>query len=310
MLENKRHNFRMDVELPLFIQCFEGLESSQQDLSIDSISATQRARVTRYSQHLDTLFSDEKHLENGASQLFLPLSQRLDFLAWLMDLLLQGKNPMQQADFYPRLDSDRLHSLPQGNGNSKVFPLIHAFFFRVDEIIASLLEAIELSVNGHVFLYFRPVSAPFDANRYVHNIDSLAEKGSWLAQVLQHLVFKLNVYEVAYLKLKEQYKDASYPERWPMQLVNLSGGGIAIEAETVFVPSSDCLVLMQIHQRIIRSQVKVIEVLNIGLEQPSQGHVSRYRISFSFEDLDSSDQAEVVQFVSEQELVSVHPELK
>lgn len=309
MSPNKRQFFRMNVELPLYIQPLD----SSRVLSADSkhlfLSRQQQNAFKQYQAELFNLFQDEQHLNNGAVELFSEINQRLDFLVWLLDLLMQGQNPRQQADFYLRLDQDRLVTLPEGNGQSSVFPLIHALFYHVDELISSLIETIEHSIEGKVFLYTRADYEPFSGSRYLHNLDALADKGNWLAQVLQNLIFKLNIYEQAYLKLKAYFKDLSYPERWPMKAVNLSTGGIGLEVEKPYQLEDKLCVLLLIDNQVLYAQAKVVAVQPIGSDQ-HRHPTPRHRVSMAFLSISTDSQAIITQFVSAQELALAHPELK
>ncbi|MBN2866942.1 MAG: hypothetical protein JXK16_13120 [Thiotrichales bacterium] len=307
MPENKRKFFRMNVELPVFIWA---VPESVSEMSVPSKS---NAAFQRHQSQLNHLFLDEKHLRNGAINLFKGVNQRVDFLVWLLDYLIQGKDPRQSKDFYPKLDQDRLISMPEGNGKSSVFPLIHALYYRVDELILSLLAAVEQSYDGQVFLFTRPLYAPFSGERYLHNLAALADKGNWLAQVLQNLIFKLNIYEQAYTDLKARFGDLSYPEHWPIRGLNLSTGGLAIEGEDEFAADGSFYVLMQLPQAIVAAQARIVGRLPIGTSvssQQSEKPKSRYRVSFEFENVAPGQQALITQFVIEQELVSAHPELK
>lgn len=307
MKENKRQFFRMNVDLPLFMQADSALNTHA--LKIPSQDLVFKQHQTQLNQ----LFLDETHIKNGAIKLFEGVNQRLNFLVWLLDEILQGKDPRQANDFYQKLDQDRLISMPLGNGKSAVFPLIHALYNRVDELISSLLEALDQSYNGHVFLFTRPLYAPFSGERYLHNLTTLADKGNWIAQVLQNLIFKLNAYEQALTDFKAYFGDLSYPERWPIRSVNLSSGGLAVESEEAFELNQRFHVLLQLTEQIVGVQARVVGWLPIGSDhlndRPGKMQ-SRHRVSLAFEAVSPSDQALITQFVTEQELASAHPELK
>ena len=307
MKENKRQFFRMNVDLPLFIQ-------AESELDVLTLKTPSQDPVFQQHQtQLKQLFLDETHIKNGGVNLFEGVNQRCDFIVWLLDEILQGKDPRKAGCFYQKSDQDRLIRMPGGNGKSAVFALIHAFYNRVDELISSLLEAIEQSLNGHVFFFPRSLYAPFSSEHYVHNLLSLADQGNWIAQVLQHLISKLNICEQALADLKDTFGNLNYPERWPVRSVNLSGGGLAIEDEGVFELNQRFHVLLQLKDQILGAQASVVNLLPIGSnnlgENPGNTHQSRHRVSFAFEDVSPSDQALITQFVTEQELDSAHPEV-
>jgi len=294
----------MNVELPLCIYAVS--EAGSQSIKIPS----KESRV--YQQHqakLAKLFLDEAHFKNGAIHLFKGVDQRLEFLAWLLDAFIQNQDPRQATDFYTRLDEDRLISLPEGNGKSSVFPLIHGLFNRVNELILSLLDALERSIDGKLFLFTHPIYEPFSGERYLHNLSALADKGNWLAQVLQTLIFKLNIYEQAYTALKAQNGDLAYPEHWPVRRVNLSSGGLAIESDTPFMKHESVYVLLQLGQNTVGAKASVVSVLPIGSpERPETAF--RHRVAFEFDNIDSNSQSLITQFVRDQELASVHSALR
>jgi len=306
---DKRQSFRMNVELPFYIQPFNSSLMLSTGSTGKFLSNQQKKRFKQHDAELKELFLDETHLKNGAVDLFSDLNQRLDFLVWLLDLLMQGQNPRQQKTYYQRLDQDRLISLPVGNGQSSVFPLIHALYHQVDELISGLVETIENSVEGKVFLYTRASYDTFSGERYLHNLKVLAEKGNWLAKVLQNLIYKLNVYEQAYSNLKEHFQDLSYPERWSMTGVNLSSGGLGIETEHHYELDDQVCVLLQVGEQIMYAQAKVVAIQPVGSDD-GRVPTPRHRVSFAFVSINPSSQALITQFVAAQELASAHPELK
>jgi len=303
----KRHFFRMNVELPFYIHSLQPNQNPLQNIAVPS-KTNQSFR--QYKSNLTTLFQDETHKKNGAVELFSSVNQRIDFFVWLLDCMLQQQDPRQQADYFQRLEKDRLISVPEGNGKSSVFPLIHALFYRVDEMIAGLLSAIDSSVNRHVFLLTRPVYAPFSGARYLHNIEALSTKGNWLANVLEQLILKLNVYEQAYSDFKNYFKDLSYPERWPIKAVNLSTGGLAFETEQACLIGELYCILLQLNEHLVISQATVVATVPIGSDDNSLRPTPMHRVSFEFQAMSATDQSYITQFVTEQELAFAHPELK
>jgi len=307
MSQNKRQFFRMNVELPLYIQPFD--TNSNKPSSIPLPSKKNQVYQQAHSQLL-TSFKDESHIKNGAVELFSNINRRLEFLVWLLDLLIEGKDPKDQKEYFQRLDQDRLILLPEGNGKSSVFPLIHSLFYQVDELISGLIDTVEHSVEGHVFLFTRPVREPFSGTRYLHNIDTLASNGVWLAKVIQNLIIKLNLYEQAYCELKESFKDLSYPERWPVTAVNLSTGGLAFETEKSYTLNDEFCILLQMEEQIIYAKAKVVAIHPIGSDDKRARATARHRVSFSFLVINPSSTARITQFVTAQELAFAHPELK
>lgn len=307
MQENKRRFFRMNVKLPFYIQSLDADLLKSARIAIPS--QTDAAFKLHQSQ-LKRLFTDVAHINNGAVDLFSSINDRLDFFIWLLDLMIQQKDPRQQADYYSRLDRDRLISLPQGNGKSSVFPLIHALFYRVDEMIEGLIRAVEHSVNQHVFLLTRPVYASFDGARYLHNLEPLAQKGNWLAQVLQQLIFKLNIYEQAYSDLKDRFHDLSYPERWLNHAVNLSSGGLAFETEQTFKLKDQYCILLQLDEHIIYTEASVVAINPLGNDDNAVNPTPQHRVAFEFQQMSADNQSQITQFVTARELASAHSELK
>lgn len=307
MQDNKRQFFRMNVSLPLYVQPLASQNRSAEASHIEPFSKD--ALFQRCNSQLAELFADKAHLNNGATNLFRGINQRLDFLVWLLDHLIESNDPRQSPDFYQRVDQDRTITLPQGDGQSSVFPLLHALFYRVDELVLNLLDAIEKSADGRVFLFTRPIYAMFSGERYLHNLQTLADKGNWLAQVLQALIFKLNASEQAYAHLKDRFQDLCYPERWPVTAVNLSSGGLSIETEQPYQVDQVVCILLQVDEVIISAQAKVVVVLPISNTATSDCPRCK-RVAFEFIEMTADDQARITQFVTAQELASMHAEPK
>lgn len=311
MLENKRQFFRMNVRLPFYIQPFTSKDLIKELAAVRPFS--KEASFQKNNLQLFELFTDEAHLKNGATKLFVGINHRLDFLVWLLSQLTESNDPRKSADFYQRVEQDRAIKLPQGDGQSSVFPLMHALFYRIDELVLNLIDAVESSADGRVFIYTRPIYKPFSGKRYLYNLQALADKGNWLAQVLQGLIFKLNACEQVYASLKDRFKDLCYPERWPVTSVNLSSGGLAIETEVPYEVGQKYCALLQVEETMISAQTKVVAVLPLGPvlpNQPPRTCPACKRVAFEFIDMSADSQALITQFVTTQELASINSELK
>ncbi|MDG6774714.1 hypothetical protein QCB45_10260 [Thiomicrorhabdus sp. ZW0627] len=311
MQENKREFFRINVELPVYIHPLEEGYGTENISPAFILPATQKQRVEEANTEIQRLFKDEHHIENGAVELFSEIDQRIDFLAFMLDELMEGRDPRHHEDFYERLDGDHRICPPESCHSTKVFPLIEAVYQRIDDIVRELLEMVNRSVEGEVVFYSASTRGLFSGEEYLHNLSILAEQENWLALVLVDLIAKLNVYESAYTNLKAVSHVVPHPNDWLVHPVNLSAGGIALESTQQFSLRDRVCVLMKIEEHVLYAYADVVNIMPASLLDVSNAeipHVQIQRVSFKFEHLSADDAALITRFVTAQELACAHPD--
>lgn len=299
----------MDVSLPLYVLSLPQVSDRPQVFKQRILPEAQIQEFEQASAALKVLFSDERHIANGAVPLFSGLNQRIDFMAWLLIQLIEKTCPKAHPEFFNRLQQDHAIPAPQGGRASKVFPLIEAMHQRIDQLIATLLSLIERRLEGETVFYDEADFPLFCGEDYVHNLPVLASQGNWLSQVLTHLNSKLNVYELAYHNLKKVSPIIPAPQNWPVQSVDLSRGGMAFDSSSPFKMDQKLCILMEIEGRVLLVYAQVVHVTSSASQgpqsAPSQDEIQR--IAIQFEGLSEEDAACITRFVTSQELALAHP---
>lgn len=296
MSSEKRSFFRFDVNIPYYL---EPLNENGGCLHVERdslISPEAYQTILQQSHELKTLFQDSKHIENGGVQLFAALNKKLELMVWLLESVLSGEDVRHQADYQQHINQNQKFTMPDSNNSSKVFPLLNAFYLRVDAYIAELVHVIENSVQGKVFMFDQKPPKPFKVENYIKGLDSLAKKGNWLAKVILALVAKLNYYEDLFSKLKQAYKELSDTESWPTENVNLGAGGFAVYLSERFALAQKTCVIFQMDQEFVFAQGSCVYQAKNGNAQ------DKMRTAFQFDDISSEDSAHIVRFLMAKEL--------
>ncbi|MDX1346828.1 MAG: PilZ domain-containing protein [Thiomicrorhabdus chilensis] len=312
MKQEKRRFFRVDVSLPLYVLSLPQSGVGSENLKQSILPEQHMQQFEQAAAALRVLFTDERHIANGAVALFDEFNQRIDFMAWLLTQLIEKKSPKAHPEFLTRLYQDREIVAPQSGRASRVFPLIEALHQRIDQLVESLLSLIDRDLEGETVFYAESDFPLFSGEDYLHNLSVLASQGNWLSQVLTHLISKLNVYELAYHNLKKVSPVIPMPQNWPVQSVDLSRGGMAFDSSSHFKLHQKVCILMEIEGRVLLVYAQVVYVnsptsdplQNLSVQDESQ------RVAFQFEGLSEEDAASITRFVTAQELALAHPSQK
>jgi len=296
----KRQFFRFDVSLPYFIEPLDNKGCCFQVTRNQLLTTQELKLITLETQQLNNLFEDSKHIQNGSVKIFKGLNHKLDFMVWLLDLILEGVEHSKLSQLDDKKEQNHRIVLPEVKESSKVFPLLKAFFIRVDEYIAELIDVIEHSVRGNVFMYHKPLLKPLNLENYIKGLPELAKKGNWLARVITLLVSKLNHYEKLIIKLKQAYEKLSDYEKWPIEKVNLGEGGFAIFTSKTFASADKICVLFRMDDEFVFAKARCVYQSNKSkVKEPM-------RTDFEFEEIHSEDSAHIVRFLMAQELAFRH----
>ena len=292
----KRTFFRFDVNLPYYLEPLttEGLcfHIAREEL----ISPVEYQSLLNETHKLNSLFQDERHIQNGGVQIFTELNQKLELMVWLLDSIIDGIDVHQSGEYRQRLELNQKTSMPEAKGSSKVLPLLQAFYLRLEDYISELVDVIEHSLHGKVFMYHKISPKPFRTEQYISGLSALASKGNWLAQVITLMVAKLNHYESLYVKLKRAYQTLSDSEKWPIERVNLGAGGFAIYTSTGYALSQQVCALFNMDDTFVFAKASCV------YQSDKLNAQAKKRTAFQFDEMSSEDSAHIVRYLMAKEL--------
>lgn len=315
-MQNKRRHFRVNAEIPIYVYRLQAHAPAASQHGM-ALSAADREQIEHVKLTLARLFSEPKHVASGAAALFMQFDQQLDFVFWMLERFFHQQNPLEHAEFRER----RAHALAplqyEALRQSKVYPLMQAFNRHVERLIHFLLLMAECSHSDRVLYIGDKLVRPFSAESYLHNLDTLAQQGNWLSQVLVALVAKLNLSESACRQLKRYGDGVPQPAEWALQQANLSVGGIAMHTPDDYEVSEQVVLFLQIESQPLVVDARVVNVLRLeedgtapasSLQAVTSDKTSHYRVAFEFEHLDADQLALITRFVTAQELALAHPQ--
>ncbi|WP_019555892.1 PilZ domain-containing protein [Thiomicrorhabdus arctica] len=300
MHKEQREFFRFDVSLPVY---FEPMGSSGACLQVDKtqlIEPREAERLDAANSQLESLFEDEVHLQNGGVQLFDEFNQKLAFMAWLVESIVEGKNPTAHPEFQQKKHEQAQYKRPEGKGSSKMIPLLQAFYLSIDNAILECVEVVDKSISGQVFMFHMPIGSLFSSQDYIANLEVIAKQGNWLASVIEKLIFKFNYYETLLNKLKRAYQNLSEYEKWPVERINLAAGGFSLMMKEDYQVGETLCALFLMDEQFVFSQAECVFVENnrTGNTPVRDGK----RTAFKFTCIAAEDEAHIVRYLMSKEL--------
>jgi len=169
-MANVRRFFRYDVEVPLY---FETVDDKGYVLKVNRkklISEQEEAHLEHLNLTIKELLAEAFSAESDALHIFYMLNHRINYMAWLLDDLIDQVDPRLRSDYKFRLREDHKHKLPDVRNESKVGPLIEGFFLQLTDHIHELIESVENSIDGKIFLFPRKIKPNFNERDYVKNL--------------------------------------------------------------------------------------------------------------------------------------------
>lgn len=300
---NVRRYFRYDVEIPLFFETAEEQANYQQQTFEHLMTTKEAAYLQKLNRDIQLLFGEAFSGASETLQIFQMLNHRIDFMAWLLNALIRSEDPRQQPEYQFRVRSDKNTRLPDTRKKTKIMPLIEGIYVQLDDHLHELIEVVQNSIDGKIFLYPRKIRPLFRASDYVKNLQNLANDGFAPAKVLNLLIEKLNAYEQLLIELKRAYSAKTNNESWQVQKVNLSAGGFSFNTANKFAFFAKMNVYMRLADDILVCRGRV--VLNKLL--PS---LSVYKVGVEFESLSKQHARLITLYVQHQELqdaMAAHP---
>lgn len=296
MSAEKRTFFRFDVSLSYYLEPMNEKSRCLQVERAELLSNQEFRDIADETEQLMHLFQDKQHIENGAVKLFNDLNQKLDFMIWLLETMLQGADVKNLEEFHSRRELDLKITSPDFKGSSKILPLLKGYFLRVDDYIAELIDVIEHSIHGKVFLYSKPVLKPFRTENYIKGLTALAQKGNWLARVITLLVSKLNHYEKLLVNLKKAYRKLSDYDAWPIENVNLGAGGFAVYTSRIYANTEKVCALFKMDDGFVFGEASCV------YQSDKRNASEQMRTAFQFDEISAEDSAHIVRFLMAKEL--------
>jgi len=296
MTIEKREFFRFDVTLPFYLEARKGDAACFQVTSSQVVSQSQKQRIDALNQSIDSLLHDAKHVDNGSVEMFASLNNKIEFFAWLLQSLINNNNVLLLDKYQQYLHEQLRFIIPSSNKSSKVLPLLQALSNRIDLYIDELSQVMKHCVSGHVFICNASEVKPFNVRHYIGGLESLAQKGNWLAKIIIDLTQKLNTYEGVLDSLKKQHNKLSDTDSWPHEKVNLGEGGLAVFSQQNFTLNQEICVLLKLDETLIFAKAKCVYQTKLSDEL-------RYnRTAFEFQEISSEDSAHIVRYLMAQEL--------
>lgn len=295
-MANVRRFFRYDVEIPLYFETVDlhghHVHAGRRDL----FHLEEETRLEELNAQIGTLLEEVFTADTDAMHIFYMLNHRIQYMAWLLDDLVEGLDPRLRNDYKFRMREDKKHKPPMTRRDSKVGPLIQGFYLQIEDHIAELIETVQNSIEGKIFLFPRKVKPMFESDDYVTNLSQLAEKGVLPARTLVLLIEKLNIYETVFARLKKVFHQISDPDSWDVQRVNLSAGGFGFLTNQKFKDFAYMNVFMQLDDDILVCRAKI--VLN---KKMARGDFL-FRVAVEFEFLTSEHAEKITLFTQHKEL--------
>ncbi|WP_040728147.1 PilZ domain-containing protein [Thiomicrorhabdus sp. Kp2] len=296
MSSDKRSFFRFDVTLPYYL---EAMNEDGICFHINRATFIQQGdekQIQSIKTSIDFLFQDKQHIQNGGVQIFRGLNDKIEFMAWLLDAILLGRNVLSTDEFHERLNVNKRFTLPESKGSSKVLPLLQALSKRLDHYIDELVSVMQNSLRNKVFFYHKKPLELFNILSYLKGLEDLAKKRNWLAMVITSLVSLLNVYEARLVRVKTAYQSISDTENWDEESVNLGAGGFAIYSAEPFAINQKFCALFKVDNEFVFGQASCV---NVSQEACFNG---KHRVAFKFEDITAEDSAHIVRYLMTKEL--------
>ena len=296
MFKERREFFRFNVSVPVHIEKIVNHHSvlpTTQPLLMKGYSKLDQAEV---NGEINRLLSDRQYVQNGGTKLFSDLDLKLEFMIYLMESVMSGQDPRDKDNYLQKMNQQKILTLPQGGNNSSFVKLLQAYYLRVEDITAELMDVIENSIQGRIFILKNQCYPNFDSEHYLPNLSVQAQEGNWLAKVSLLLTSKLNDYEDVYRVIKDVNQGLSNSDSWPIQNINLGGGGFALNLEHHYQVGDRVNALFQLNNQYVLGQATCI---NIDSESP-RGGLSRF--VFMFDEITPESEAHIVRYITSKEL--------
>lgn len=292
----QRRYFRYDVSLAMHLEPVDRFGKHLGAERRQLVTTDEEGQLTHLNYQIEQALEKIFGINSNALYVFYVLNHRLNFMWWLLDLLVESEDPSLATDFKFRCKEDAKFSVPKSRTESVIAPLIIAFYEVIDSYISELLSVVDNSLEGKIFIYSTPEDTQFDDTQFVKNLDELANEGVLPAKITRLLIDKLNLQLTVFFRLKEAFQKLSQPQEWPQVSINLSAGGFSFFSKEHYALFSQWDIFMQIAQEVMICRGKVTSVT-------ASGHSDLpFRIGIEFDLLTGEQQHKITLFEQRTEL--------
>ena len=300
-MANSRRFFRFDVMLRIYLQ----REKTELKHASQLLKGQQRYRLQQQIRSLDgilgQLLQDISNRGSHLYDLFYSMNQRLNYLDWLLNELLEQRNPQEHPEFKFRSRDDNKHQAPEVKKESPTSLLVAGLYGEIDNALKVLKDSVENALDGRLFIFNQPQKNDFDSRFYVTNLDSLVAREVTAAMILDKLSHKYNLLNQLFNLLKTAYEPISSAEGWPKQQINLSAGGVAFLSEEKYEVLQIVDVFMELDQ-ITLARGKVLYSRPENSRQAAAHHQELYRTAIEFQMPSSRTQQQIDDYLQHQEV--------
>ena len=256
-MSNVRRFLRYSVSIPIFIREAGVSENKLKKLRNKIISLEDVDELKEIDEKLGGILRNELNLNLETDKIIYAIDFQINFIGYLVDLLIDGKDPSLQKDFKYRVREFKKQKIKNTLLGSKIGALVEGIEVQVRNHILELLETVEMSVEGKIFLYPNQKKERFKTSKFVRNLSELVDNGVTLAVVFELLIRKLRIWESIFFKLKEKNKAISDSTKWKFHDVNLSAGGLKITNSLCFRQFAFLDIFMQLGDEVLVCRGKV-----------------------------------------------------
>lgn len=293
---SSRRFFRYDVVLPMHMELVDRYGKQLSSERYHLINHEEEARRQEINELLEVLFKQVSQVSVAALNVFKLLNDRLNFMWWILDFIMESEDTSAQLDYKLRQKKDAESIRPTSKKSSDIAPLILGLYDAIEDYITELNTVMKNSVRDKVFSYQGLSQMRFDDKRYVTNLNELADSGVLPANILRLIVEKINLQAAVLEKLKIAYRKTSSPEEWKHYQINLSPTGCSFltNDEYSLFSSMDVYMDIQGHTVLCRGKVVAQELVENALLAS--------RVSIEFELLTGEQEQEITRFLQHNEL--------
>ncbi len=295
MLSSRRY-FRYDVVVPMHM---ERVDQYGKPLSLERsqlISREDERHLQVVNESLQSQLQQLYQLSKAAFHIFSSLNQRLDFMWWMLDFIMESEEPSEQYDYTLRRKKDAESVRPTHKKTSEIGPLIVGLYDATEDYIIELNAVMQTGVSEGKFSYQGLSQTRFDDKQYITNLGSLAQSGVLPAKILQLMVEKINLQAMVLEQLKAAYRKTSSSEDWKHYQINLSPKGFSFLTNDVFTIFSNMDVYMEIDGETIICRGKVLS------QEPVENELLNSRVSIEFDLLTGEQEQKITRFIQHNEL--------
>lgn len=248
-MANMRRFLRYDVEVPIYLEACD-VEGHREGFDPERLFPDfERLHFEGMQTDFDAVMRKLAKEKPQTAYMFYQIAQRLDFLYYLLESLAEDQDPREDERFdYRRRQDGKINFDASLLGKeSKLGRLLQGLWQQLDLTIREVLGVVDQATQG-LFIFPQTPVTLFDHARYVTNLREVAEKGHPVAEALLMLEKMLNTLLKVLQRLKAFYAERAMPQSWPLQVINLSAGGVGLWSEQAWKLYGKANIFMQLEQ--------------------------------------------------------------